>query len=192
RGREEDRGERTRRRRAGADWQRGHQFGPRRVARPPASTVRGGPPVWWPPRPLRRGTSQELPALPTGAGAAPAARFLAPLVARPQHGEVAKYAIVDNDRFRLLRRLLPGPYTVVLPATRLVPRTALTRQRAVGVRVPDAPVATALVHGLGRPLATTSAALADDEPLVQATDIQEQLGHGLDLILDGGMTLNEP
>jgi tRNA threonylcarbamoyl adenosine modification protein (Sua5/YciO/YrdC/YwlC family) len=107
-------------------------------------------------------------------------------------GEVAKYAIVDNDRFRLLRRLLPGPYTVVLPATRLVPRTALTRQRAVGIRVPDAPVATALVHGLGRPLATTSAALADEEPLVQASDIQEKLGHGLDLILDGGMTLNEP
>lgn len=107
-------------------------------------------------------------------------------------GEVAKYAIVDNDRFRLLRRLLPGPYTIVLPATRLVPRTALTRQRAVGVRVPDAPVAIALVHGLGRPLATTSAAVADGEPLVVATDIQQRLGHGLDLILDGGMTLNEP
>src|SRR5207302_9364011 len=95
RGREEDRGERTRRRRAGADWQRGHQFGPRRVARPPASTVRGGPPVWWPPRPLRRGTSQELPALPTGGGAAPAARFLAPLVARPQHGAVARRAPIQ-------------------------------------------------------------------------------------------------
>jgi len=107
-------------------------------------------------------------------------------------GEVAKYAIVDNDRFRLLRRLLPGPYTVVLPATRLVPRTALTRQRAVGVRVPDAPVAIALVHGLGRPLATTSAAVADGEALVVAADIQEQLGHGLDLILDGGITLDEP
>ena len=38
-------------------------------------------------------------------------------------GEVAKYAIVDNERFRLLRRLLPGPYTVILPATRVVPRT---------------------------------------------------------------------
>jgi tRNA threonylcarbamoyl adenosine modification protein (Sua5/YciO/YrdC/YwlC family) len=68
-------------------------------------------------------------------------------------GEVAKYAIVDNDRHRLLRRLLPGPYTVILPATRIVPRTALTRQRSVGVRGPDAPVALALVHGLGRPLA---------------------------------------
>jgi len=106
-------------------------------------------------------------------------------------GEVAKYAIVDNERFRLLRRLLPGPYTVILPATRVVPRTALTRQRAVGIRVPAAPVALALVHGLARPLATTSAAVDGDEPLVDAADIQDRLGHGLDLILDGGMTLNE-
>jgi tRNA threonylcarbamoyl adenosine modification protein (Sua5/YciO/YrdC/YwlC family) len=107
-------------------------------------------------------------------------------------GEVAKYAIVSNENFRLMRRLLPGPYTIVLDATRLVPRTALTRQRQVGVRVPDAPVATALVRALGHPLATTSAALPDAEPLIDAADIQEHLGHGVDLILDGGVTLNEP
>src|SRR4051794_20624967 len=62
--------------------------------------------------------------------------------------EVARYAIVDKEKFRLLRRLSPGPYTVVLPATRLVPRTALPRRRAVGVRAPDAPAAIALVTGL--------------------------------------------
>jgi tRNA threonylcarbamoyl adenosine modification protein (Sua5/YciO/YrdC/YwlC family) len=107
-------------------------------------------------------------------------------------GQVAKYAIVSNESFRLMRRLLPGPYTIVLDATRLVPRTALTRQRQVGVRVPDAPVATALVRALGHPLATTSAALPDAEPLIDAADIQEHLGHGIDLILDGGVTLNEP
>src|SRR5207248_2992451 len=107
-------------------------------------------------------------------------------------GDVAKYAIVSNESFRLMRRLLPGPYTIVLEATRLVPRTALTRQRQVGVRVPDAPVALALVRGLGRPLATTSAALPGEEPLIDAADIQERLGHGLELILDGGVTLNEP
>ena len=107
-------------------------------------------------------------------------------------GDVAKYAIVSNESFRLMRRLLPGPYTIVLDATRLVPRTALTRQRQVGVRVPDAPVATALVRALGHPLATTSAALPDQEPLTDAADIQEHLGHGIDLILDGGVTLNEP
>lgn len=107
-------------------------------------------------------------------------------------GEVAKYGIVSNESYRLMRRLLPGPYTIILEATRLTPRTALARQRQVGVRVPDAPVAIALVRALGRPLATTSAALPGEEPLIDAADIQEHLGHGIDLILDGGVTLNEP
>ncbi len=107
-------------------------------------------------------------------------------------GEVAKYGIVSNESYRLMRRLLPGPYTIVLDATRLTPRTSLTRQRQVGVRVPDAPVAIALVTALGRPLATTSAAVPDEEPLVDASDIQERLGHAIDLILDGGVILNEP
>lgn len=106
--------------------------------------------------------------------------------------EVAKYAIVSNEQYRILKRLLPGPYTMVLEATRLVPRTALTRQRNVGIRVPDAKIAVALVRALGRPLATTSAALPDEEVLIDARDIQEQLGHGVELILDGGSTLNEP
>jgi len=107
-------------------------------------------------------------------------------------GEVARYGIVSNENYRLMRRILPGPYTVILEATRLVPRTALTRQRQVGVRVPDAPVAIALVRALGRPLATTSAALPGEEPLIDAADIQEHLGRGIDLILDGGVTLNQP
>jgi tRNA A37 threonylcarbamoyladenosine synthetase subunit TsaC/SUA5/YrdC len=48
------------------------------------------------------------------------------------------------------------------------------------------------VRGLGRPLATTSASLPGEEPMIDATDIQERLGHGVDLILDAGVTLNEP
>jgi tRNA threonylcarbamoyl adenosine modification protein (Sua5/YciO/YrdC/YwlC family) len=106
--------------------------------------------------------------------------------------EVAKYAIVSNEHYRLMKRLLPGPYTMVLEATRLTPRTALARQRQVGVRVPDAPVAMALVRALGHPLATTSAAPPGEEPLIDARDIQDRFGHGLDMILDGGVTLNEP
>lgn len=107
-------------------------------------------------------------------------------------GEVAKYGIVSNESYRLMRRLLPGPYTMILEATRLTPRTSLTRQRQVGVRVPDANVAIALVRALGRPLATTSAALPGEDPLIDANDIQQHMGHGIDLILDGGVTLNEP
>src|SRR3954467_936292 len=107
-------------------------------------------------------------------------------------GEVAKYGIVSNESYRLMRRLLPGPYTIVLEATRLTPRTSLTRQRQVGVRVPDANVAISLVRALGRPLATTSAALPGEEPLIDAADIQQHLGHGIDLVLDGGVILNQP
>jgi tRNA threonylcarbamoyl adenosine modification protein (Sua5/YciO/YrdC/YwlC family) len=107
-------------------------------------------------------------------------------------GEVARYGIISNENYRLMRRLLPGPYTVILEATRLTPRTSLTRQRQVGVRVPDAPVAIALVKALGRPLATTSASLPGEEPLIDAADIQQHLGHGIDLVLDGGVILNQP
>jgi tRNA threonylcarbamoyl adenosine modification protein (Sua5/YciO/YrdC/YwlC family) len=107
-------------------------------------------------------------------------------------GEVAKYGIVSNENYRLLRRILPGAYTIILEATRIVPRTALTRQRQVGVRLPDAPIALALVKALGRPLATTSATTPEHEPLIDAHDIQEKLGRHLDLILDGGTTLNDP
>src|SRR5438132_13432794 len=127
---------------------------------------------------------ERLALLKRGDGKKPFALLCADL------GEVAKYAIVSTESFRLMRRLLPGPYTIVLQATRLVPRTALTRQRQVGVRVPDAPVALALVRGLGRPLATTSASLPEEEPLVDAADIQAHLGEGIDLILDGGLILN--
>ena len=106
--------------------------------------------------------------------------------------DVARWAIVGNETYRILKRLAPGPYTFVLNATREVPRTALTKQRSVGIRVPDAPVAQALVHALGRPLATTSAALPEHEEPFDADEVQQQLGHLIDLILDGGATLNEP
>jgi tRNA threonylcarbamoyl adenosine modification protein (Sua5/YciO/YrdC/YwlC family) len=106
--------------------------------------------------------------------------------------EVAHWAIVTNELYRLLKRLTPGPFTFVLPATKAVPRSALTRQRTVGIRVPDAPVAIALVEALGRPLATTSAQLPEGEMPIDAGEVQDHLGHLIDLILDGGATLNEP
>jgi len=106
--------------------------------------------------------------------------------------EAAKYAIITNEAYRFMKRLTPGPFTFVLPATKIVPRHALTRQRTVGIRLPDAPVAMALAHALGRPLATTSACLPDGEMPIDAGEVQEQLGHLIDLILDGGATLNEP
>ncbi len=106
--------------------------------------------------------------------------------------EVSRYALVENAAYRVLRRKAPGPFTFILPATRLVPDLMLRRQKTVGIRVPDSPVTLALVRLLAHPITSTSAATPDGEVLIDARDIKEQLGHGLDLILDGGYRANEP
>jgi len=106
--------------------------------------------------------------------------------------EVARYAMLDNAAFRVLRRKTPGPFTFILPATRLVPELALSRQKTVGVRLPASPVALEIVRKLAHPVVSTSAATADGEVLIDARDVRDRLGHGLELILDGGYQANEP
>jgi tRNA threonylcarbamoyl adenosine modification protein (Sua5/YciO/YrdC/YwlC family) len=110
----------------------------------------------------------------------------------PDLAEVSRYAILDNAAYRVLRRKTPGPFTFILPATRLVPDLVVRRQKTVGIRVPDSAIALALVTALEHPLISTSAATPSGEVLIDAKDIKEQLGHGLDLILDGGYQANEP
>jgi len=106
--------------------------------------------------------------------------------------EISRYAIVENAAYRVLRRKTPGPFTFVLPATRLVPDLALRRQKTVGIRVPQSPIALAIVRKLSHPLISTSAATPDGQVLIDPRDIKEKLGHGLDLILDGGYQPSEP
>jgi tRNA threonylcarbamoyl adenosine modification protein (Sua5/YciO/YrdC/YwlC family) len=110
----------------------------------------------------------------------------------PDLAEVSRYAILDNAAYRVLRRKTPGPFTFILPATRLVPDLVVRRQKTVGIRVPDSGIALALVTALEHPLISTSAATPSGEVLIDAKDIKDQLGHGLDLILDGGYKPNEP
>jgi len=106
--------------------------------------------------------------------------------------EVSRYAVVENAAYRVLRRKTPGPFTFILPATRLVPDLVLRRQKTVGIRVPRSPIALEIVRRLSHPLISTSAATPDGEVLIDARDIKEKLGHGLDLILDGGYQPSEP
>ncbi|MCE9670087.1 threonylcarbamoyl-AMP synthase [Myxococcus stipitatus] len=110
----------------------------------------------------------------------------------PDLSDVARYAHVSNFAYRTMKGLTPGAFTFILEATRLVPDLMMTRQKQVGIRVPDAPLARELARALGRPLVTTSVTNTDGEPLTDAKDIKAALGRGLDLILDGGVTLNEP
>ena len=117
--------------------------------------------------------------------------------------DLARYAQVSNFAYRVLRHLAPGPFTFVLPATRLVPELLLHRKREVGLRVPAAPVAQALVRGLGRPLVTTTATAIDEqldgdaervegESLSDASDVRDAYGHALDQVLDAGPLPGDP
>ncbi|AKF81624.1 translation factor SUA5 [Myxococcus fulvus] len=110
----------------------------------------------------------------------------------PDLSDVARYAHVSNFAYRTMKGLTPGAFTFILEATRLVPDLMMSKQKQVGIRVPDAPLARELARALGRPLVTTSVSNTDGEPLTDAREIKDAFGHGLELILDGGVTLNEP
>ena len=109
----------------------------------------------------------------------------------PDLKELSQYARVTNYAYKTLRRLLPGPYTFILEGSRLVPRTMLTRQKTVGIRVPNHPVCQALAEALGNPLLSTSISSQDDY-LPHAWEIQDLYGHQIDLVLDGGPVPGEP
>ena len=108
--------------------------------------------------------------------------------------EIATYAQVDNVQYRLLKKLTPGSYTFILRASREVPRRLLhPRRKTIGVRVPEHPVAQALLAELGEPLLSSTATLPGEElPLNNGSEIRERLERQIDLVLDAGSCGVEP
>jgi tRNA threonylcarbamoyl adenosine modification protein (Sua5/YciO/YrdC/YwlC family) len=100
--------------------------------------------------------------------------------------EIARYAKVSNYAFKLLRRLLPGPYTFVLEANSVVPDLLLTKQRTVGIRIPDNKICLAIVKELGHPIVTTSANLSGENPIGNPWQVECDMGKLLDIVADGG------
>jgi len=103
--------------------------------------------------------------------------------------DIATYAKVDNQNYRLLKAYTPGPYTFILPATRQVPRMLQhPKRKTIGIRIPQHAITMALLEELGEPLMTTSLILPEDDyPLRDLEEIQERLGRQVDLIIDGGV-----
>ncbi|MDP2761962.1 MAG: L-threonylcarbamoyladenylate synthase [Sideroxyarcus sp.] len=108
--------------------------------------------------------------------------------------ELANYARVDNVQFRLLKNNTPGAYTFILAATREVPRRLQHPKRStVGMRIPDHPVALALLQELGEPLLSSTLILPDAAyPLTDVDEIRELLGRQIDLVIEGGAVGIEP
>ncbi len=108
--------------------------------------------------------------------------------------ELSLYAKVDNSTYRLLKANTPGSYTFILQASREVPRRLQNpRRKTIGLRVPDHPVALALLEELGEPLMSSTLILpGEQQPESIAWEIKEKLDHALDAILDGGWCGIEP
>jgi tRNA threonylcarbamoyl adenosine modification protein (Sua5/YciO/YrdC/YwlC family) len=108
--------------------------------------------------------------------------------------EIAHYARVDNRQFRLLKSAFPGSYTFILEATKEVPRRLQhPKRRTIGVRIPDHPVALALLEELGEPVLSSTLLLPGAEhPLNDPEEIRERLGRRIELIIESGSCGLEP
>ena len=108
--------------------------------------------------------------------------------------ELATYARVDNSQFRLLKANTPGPYTFILQATKEVPRRLMhPKRRSIGLRVPENPIARALLEDLNEPLMSSTLILPGDPlPMTDPREIREALEHQVDLVIDGGFCGLEP
>ena len=105
---------------------------------------------------------------------------------------ISSYGHVGNAAYRLMRKNLPGPYTFVLAGTKLVPKIMLTKQKTVGIRVPDNPICLALIEALGNPVLNTSARIEEEEPVCNSMDVDRLFGKQVDLIIDGGTIIPNP
>jgi len=107
---------------------------------------------------------------------------------------ISNYAHVSNAAFRIMKHLIPGPYTFVLPAARMkqLPRILVSKRKTVGIRVPNHKIPLAIVRELGHPILSTSVTTDNDEPLNDPTAIQSRFGNQVDIIIDAGTLVSEP
>lgn len=105
--------------------------------------------------------------------------------------DISHYAFVSDYAYRIMRRLLPGPYTFILKATKLVPKIVMTKQKTVGIRIPDNKICLALVKELTHPIISTSIYKSEEELYNDPHEIEERFGKEVDIVIDGGIIIAE-
>jgi tRNA threonylcarbamoyl adenosine modification protein (Sua5/YciO/YrdC/YwlC family) len=105
---------------------------------------------------------------------------------------ISQYAKVTDYAYKTMKRLLPGSYTFILEASRLVPKIILPKRPTTGIRVPDNNICMAMVRELGQPIISTSVKTEEGEDLGNPYIIEEHFGKLVDLIIDGGNIIPEP
>ena len=106
---------------------------------------------------------------------------------------VGRYARgVTTPYYRLLKRVLPGPYTFIFEASAEVPKIMLRKRRTIGIRMPDHPITLALLAELEEPLLTTSVRTPDDHWVIEPVEVESTLDHKVDVVVDGGPLVATP
>ncbi|MCK5328344.1 MAG: threonylcarbamoyl-AMP synthase [Candidatus Latescibacteria bacterium] len=106
--------------------------------------------------------------------------------------DLSRYAVgVSNYAYQTMRRLFPGPYTFVLRASKMVPKIMRSRQKTVGIRIPDNEICLSIVRELGHPIVSASVAQPRDEVLSDPEEIHARFGKQVDLVIDGGVLLSD-
>lgn len=107
--------------------------------------------------------------------------------------EMGKYAgDVSSFAYRTMKRLLPGPYTFIVAASSEIPKLMHAKRRTIGIRVPDCPITLAIARQLGRPLVTTTLGIGEEEFLSNPWDLEEEYGHQVAMVVEGGVIYSEP
>ncbi len=104
---------------------------------------------------------------------------------------IASYATVSDSAYRIIKHLIPGPYTFLLPATKSVPRLVMNpKRRTSGIRVPKNLLCTTLIEALGNPVISTSAlsiarnSTEDDIEALSKADLFDRMEKQVDVIVD--------
>ena len=98
---------------------------------------------------------------------------------------------IPTHVFKLLRRKLPGPYTFVFKASKIVPKMMLTPRSTVGLRWPDHPIANEIVTTFGHPILSCSLRISADELYEDPHELHEKYKKQVDLVVDGGIIFAE-
>ena len=108
--------------------------------------------------------------------------------------QISTFAKMNNEGFRLIKSLTPGPYTFILEATKETPRRLMhAKRKTIGVRLPDDPITEAIVTDLGEPLFSSTLIMpGEEEAMADPEDIRDRLEKDVDLIIDAGILTYEP
>jgi tRNA threonylcarbamoyl adenosine modification protein (Sua5/YciO/YrdC/YwlC family) len=110
----------------------------------------------------------------------------------PDLKNIAKYAHINNHVYKIMKRCVPGPFTFILPATKIVPKLLFQKRRTVGIRIPDSPLCREIVHLLGEPIISTSVPNGADGFFTDPDEIIDNMENDVDLVLDAGVIISEP